>query len=375
MKTRKKLLITLLIIIVLGLGAVYVALMFVGNDNEEGEPFIRQFFPFGGNSDNAPEDFQNTPDTFTEDQNNNIAQDQVFTPSNLTQISTGPATSGFVYTNDLEERTVRYVDRTNGHVFDFNLETGVRTLISNTTVTGIAHALWIDSQRVVTQKNSEGRVQSGIMSIDEETSSSTMFNLEEEIEDIELFGNGFVYIKGTVVTRVTPTGDTSVIATLPLRGWELESSGTTLYVYPKPSQNISSTLYRISTSGALQPVTKGVGLVAQITPENTSIITENTRLRDSTISTIADKCVGGGSAIFICAVPSFFPSGTYPDDWYKGVSTTDDTFHRVDAETGTNQVIQSLPSIDVHNLTGMQEGVVTFVNKKDDTLWALVVPN
>ena len=95
--------------------------------------------------------------------------------------------------------------------------------------------------------------------------------------------------------------------------------------------------------------------------------------------TLADKCLWGTlrKNELYCAVPSEFPSATYPDDWYSGkVSFADQIWH-LDTLTGEVHLLANLfdvsrQAIDAVDLTlDPKENFLYFINKRDLTLWSL----
>jgi hypothetical protein len=94
--------------------------------------------------------------------------------------------------------------------------------------------------------------------------------------------------------------------------------------------------------------------------------------------TIKDKCVWSRDSVFIyCAVPSQIPSGKYPDAWYQGRVSFNDTFWRVNTTTGLTEFIidpstSNSAGIDAVNLLlDPEEQYIIFTNKKDSSLWGL----
>ncbi|MEK7569431.1 MAG: hypothetical protein AAB500_00870 [Patescibacteria group bacterium] len=95
--------------------------------------------------------------------------------------------------------------------------------------------------------------------------------------------------------------------------------------------------------------------------------------------TLPEKCTWDGTGAFLyCAVPSFVPPAVYPDAWYRGEVSFNDSIWKIDAETGVGSIVlepekepggESVdaikPSID------QGENYLFFVNKKDSRLWEM----
>jgi hypothetical protein len=99
------------------------------------------------------------------------------------------------------------------------------------------------------------------------------------------------------------------------------------------------------------------------------------------IKTLPEKCVWSSikTSIFYCAVPDNLPNASYPDDWYKGVISFSDSIWRIDLATGESKYLANLSqmsgqSIDATRLAlDSREDYLTFINKRDLTLWGLQI--
>ena len=103
---------------------------------------------------------------------------------------------------------------------------------------------------------------------------------------------------------------------------------------------------------------------------------ENTK-ENLGIQTIADKCVWSAKNknIVFCAVPRFLPNAVYPDDWYKGKISFDDSLWKIDTASGETEnlfdpELEAGVSMDMIKLSFDQnENFIIFTNKKDMTVW------
>ena len=100
----------------------------------------------------------------------------------------------------------------------------------------------------------------------------------------------------------------------------------------------------------------------------------------SKTKTLSEKCVPllkAKSPTLYCAVPYQFPSGNYPDAWYKGLVSTEDYIQKIDT---TNNVFFNVAELSV--LANQQIDVIDpslspdeshliFRNKIDGFLWML----
>ena len=105
--------------------------------------------------------------------------------------------------------------------------------------------------------------------------------------------------------------------------------------------------------------------------------------------TLPEKC-DGLNGIFVCAVPTVIPSETvsgyetrFPDSWYQGDISFDDSVVLIDAVTGEKRLIMSSDQPDIRALTGgstfdiidpriSDDGrYLFFIHKGDLSLWML----
>lgn len=371
MKSRTKLVIILLSIIAGGLLVLYIALLLMQDNGEEGSSFIREFLPFGSPADNTPDDFTSPPSTDFGSENEN-GQNTINTAINPTQLTTSASTAGFLYTtteNDAEVMYMRYIDREEGLIYDINIQTGERGVVSENIIADVEQAIWINQRIAGIQKDDGSLWLININEVEREISSTF---IDENVEEVISHQSGLAYLQGQVITQINSSGVKSTLATLPITGWSITSTGNILYIYPKSSSGIISPLYRVTTSGLVKE-TEESGLVAQAGPGGIQIST-NTTLRDTTIRTIADKCAVGVEFTY-CGVPTSIPEGSYPDDWYKGVVSFTDSIWVVDNSSNGTENIGALPIIDSYKMKFWENaGRITFINKKDGTLWMYTLP-
>jgi len=374
MKKRSKLIITLLVIIVLGLAAVYTVMVLTDGERGSDEPFIRDFLPFGAAPEEQPAETE-TSNEFVSTENVPTEEPLVsFTESESKsrKITSTPSSEAFFYTNVSGNTVIRYFDRQNGSVNDFNLDTGERVNITSTTVLGIIEAVWINKNNAVIKINASNGPRTAIANINEEGGSITTTFLEQGIDDISVSGSGIVYTSDNRVVRSDLFGNTTAIATLPLSGWRVTTSGSKIYIYPKPSSGVVGVLYEIVGS-SLRKVVEGEGLVAKAGPNNLVAFSFGINFSD-TRNTIADKCVV--ASFVYCGVPQFTPNGTYPDDWYKGLVSFNDSLVVFEIESDSDQTLPLSESVDITNITlNSDESLLSFVNKKDGSLWVYKLPS
>ncbi len=94
------------------------------------------------------------------------------------------------------------------------------------------------------------------------------------------------------------------------------------------------------------------------------------------ITTLPEKCVWQSASILYCAVPTYIPSGNYPDDWYQGAISFVDQIYKINISTLETSMIGNPgsvgASIDAMNLAvDTANKYLIFTNKKDGSLWSL----
>lgn len=184
------------------------------------------------------------------------------------------------------------------------------------------------------------------------------------------------------------------IFTNPLSEWlSAYASDSKILLTTRASGEVSGYAYLLDVkSGALSKVLGGeLGLTALPSPDGKKILYSeykggavSTSIFDIaksasysvSPSTATDKCVWTkDSKKIYCAGPTRAKNFLYPDDWYKGKVSFEDALWVVDATNGSGNIVYDFMaknklSIDAINLTlDDNSNYISFVNKKDGTLW------
>lgn len=99
---------------------------------------------------------------------------------------------------------------------------------------------------------------------------------------------------------------------------------------------------------------------------------------DLPFNTLAEKCVWSviQKSDLYCAIPSSVPSASYPDAWYQGTVSFNDSIWEIDTITGDVHELIDLTKtagqpIDAENLQlDPNENFLYFISKKDLSLWS-----
>ena len=167
------------------------------------------------------------------------------------------------------------------------------------------------------------------------------------------------------------------------------------YLLTKPSFTFGGFLYNFdSKTKTLDKILGGInGLTALVSPNGQKVLASGsinggitTDLYDVPgrtfsglgLKTLPEKCAfNKNSARIYCAVPKNIPSGDYPDDWYQGSVSFNDSIWEINLETLATNIINDLSleseqAVDAINLSvDSAEQNLVFINKIDNTLWLL----
>lgn len=87
---------------------------------------------------------------------------------------------------------------------------------------------------------------------------------------------------------------------------------------------------------------------------------------------LPEKCAWYSNDMFYCGVPSSYPTGVYPDDWYKGLISFSDTLWSYSiAKQESVQVALPPQTIDIERMEAYPDaGYLFFMNKINNELWS-----
>lgn len=326
----------------------------------------------------------------------------------LFEISADPV-AGMVIVSKTGSPTVRYIERETGHGFEFDLASGQKTRISNTTVTGIQEAfLNSDGSRVI-DRYLAGAYTIKSFSLPIGASTTDRSYLDDNVSFIapspdrkSIF---FLESTDTGAAGFTAhfTGDARLQAfQSPLREWIPEwPSGKTVALTTKASATAPGYLYFLALdSGNLSRVLGGIpGLATTVSRDlnhvfyayaggnglaNASYITTTKTAIPLPVATLPEKCVWSqyNSAFIYCGVPNSLPPIALPDGWYQGAVSFDDGLWYLNTDKGQATPIASIQDafagknfdIIFPQLSPYDQYFI-FINKNDNTLWGYRIYN
>lgn len=356
-------------------------------------------FPFGQGAGTTP------INPLITDNSTTSSIDSNYIPQ-LRKISETPVAGGVVFTNKLGT-IIRYVERATGHIFETYSDSLEVKRISNTTIPKIEEALWSNQGSSVLLRYLRDDNQT-IRTFYARISTTTVPDqaiegifLPDNITKLNVFGDRAFY------TSKTENGSTGIIANLDgtkkialinssFGSWNhtWTQPGSVL-LFPSPSALAIGFIYTLNTtSGEYIKVSQGAPGLSGLSNKDGSLVLMSGKKASGvgtailkiktgetinlSLQTMTDKCVWSviDAVILYCAVPQALPAGNYPDMWYQGKVTTNDSVWKINTETGDTEEIlspqfEALEEMDITNLSlDQQENVLLFINKKDLMLWA-----
>lgn len=413
----KKIILIIGILVVIGIG---LFLVFSAKPSGEGGDrpgfSFRGFLPFG-NSEETPIDGGNIVDQGNGTNQNIVNNNQNQKVPRIRKISKEPV-AGAVVWNIGTSSFVRFVEKGTGNVYEANSENVSIQRLTNTTIPQIIRAFWLpDGSGFLAQTlipETEIIETTFVKLVKNTATSSTeiltpfqtvLSKLPTDIKEVTIKPDGtkiFYYtIRGAAsdwfVANPDGTGATLVNShslTELLAKWQLPN---TITLQTKSSASAPAYLYSFDISSkTLRKIGFGAfGL--SVTPNLDNTLTllskggtspslamlDNGSLLETPINanTLADKCLwlGDKSPTVYCAVPNQIPSSSYPDAWYQGLVSTEDSWRKIDINNDVYYTLSDLSretkeAIDVISpKISKDESHLIFQNKKDGFLWLLRV--
>jgi len=372
---------------------------------------FREFLPFGSNTHTSPGG--------TQDGNNgngNFGSSTSFTNPNqplqvLQQITSEPVAGATMILPPLATSTlVRYVDRATGNIYDYDIPGNTLMRRTITTIPKVRETVWSpDGSSVIMRflENGTDFIDSYYATFDAASTSTTPEELTGDylpanLTQITALGsskNIFSLTSGQsgasgFVSPITG-GSRTLVFQSPISEWDAQGiSPTKVALTTKPAGYTNGFLYFLDTNASM--LTKILGNVQGLTTltshsgnyvlfsENNNGYTlklldvDNKEVIDLGLNTVPEKCAWSSDDLTVyCAVSSAPLNADYLDLWYQGVvSTSDDIWKIKPVERSTELAYKMADkNIDGINLSvDSVNGYVSFMNKKDLSLWVLRVP-
>ena len=292
---------------------------------------------------------------------------------------------------------LRYVARADGHVYEEYLDTGASAPISTSTIPSVHEALFGNNGKSVIYRyldpTNDSIIQSYVGTLGDAIGSFLSTNINNV--SISPDGSQYFYLinNGNVaVGLIGSFGNTkrAQVFSSPFTEWMPQwTTKSTILLTTKPSWNVVGSVYSLNTS--TQNITKvfgGInGLTTLASPSATAILyaqdtslgvydVANKSFSNLSSATLPEKCVWSSDNINIyCGVPDNIIGTQYPDLWYQGVDSFDDSIVEINTATGGATTLidtgSSTPIDATHLMLSTDEKTLFMINKKDSTLWSL----
>jgi hypothetical protein len=343
------------------------------------------------------------------------------------QLANVPVTGVYPLTRNGSEY-IRYVEKETGHIHEVALENGTMEQLTDTTIPRTALSDWADNGNVVILRSLEkdplsgnevvktnlGRLKPSLATSSGQVGNLAVEFLPDNIIALSVAGDGkdLFYLRKTAngtVGNIFNLGakKTTTVFQSPLSEWlpQLLNDDTVIFT-TKPSGNIVGYSYRYDPKTKMleRLIREKKGLTTLSTVSGSRILysenisqnialsvyskagfagDEGVLLHERTIPliTLPEKCTWQRDGIrILCGSFAANQSGLIPDTWYQGTLSLSDTFWSANTDTGAVTFLadpkaEIKKEFDVINpIVSTNEDYFIFINKKDETLWAMHIP-
>jgi hypothetical protein len=429
-QSKKIIWIAILVIVLLLLGALYFFMTSQSGGGGGSRTFFGNLFGFGQQDADTPRQGLEGTDTVSGGEES----DGVGQLSPLFRQLANIQVAGGVALVREGKPWVRYVARETGHVFDVDPSDGTTIELTNTTIPRVYEAVWVAGGnsvvlRYLTQDPISLRdiVKTYLAHLDLPIASAsssapgTLGNLKGEflpdnISAVSVSPDGKLLfyllpvsdgVSGTTVTLKTMAA--KEVLRQSFNEWlpQLMNDGT-IVLTTKPSANVPgfAYVYTPAKKTLTRLIREKNGLTTNSEAQGTRVlyglnISGNSALglydkvgfgseegvvnHDANVplATLPEKCAWSTEGMRIyCGAFAASPRAQIPDEWYQGTLSFDDTFWRVKSDTSeitfladpVKQPETNGQSFDVFSpFIAHGEEYFYFTNKKDGTLWAMVI--
>jgi hypothetical protein len=382
---NKKITISIIIILLLIGGGFYW--FYSKKPAEERPAIISILFPSAGEKT-----IEGLPPTTPSVPTNNGIPGNKTGEKNLIQL-----TSNAISGAGMASATVRYIEKSTGHIYEINPDGQNRQRLSNTTILKTFETFWsYRANKLIIRYLESSLVRNLSASIS--TTTQGVFLPQSAIAvAVSPNEDKIFYLISTdgMIKGITANFENKNQASIFSNSFgEFNISwpkNDMITLLTKPSAFSEGFFYSLnSQTGKFGKIIGEIkGLTALLSPDgakviysesnNNSLKTKIFNVKDKTSSdfdlrTLPEKCVWSKSNkdIVYCAVPDNFPQGDYPDDWYQGLISFKDSIWQKNFSTGETKVLIQETNSDIINpLLTKEENYLIFTNKDDNTLWSL----
>jgi len=230
-------------------------------------------------------------------------------PQKLQQLTTRP-----ILGLTIADQKLKYFDKTNGHIFEMALDGTREQEITSNDISGLLDVIW-------DQTSSKAIIQTR----DKQYFYDFLTNqvILAEFKNPVWFKDQILDQCSAGVCQSDPDGfNEKIILKTSLKDFNIVSDNQAIYIYQKTSAKAPSIVYQ------LNPFKKILGPYYGLIFKSLN----NYSIGLEPHATIADKCVSQNNIIF-CAVPQNLDKNILmPDDYYKNLIATKDSFWQFDGQ-------------------------------------------
>ncbi|PIP86352.1 hypothetical protein COV42_02000 [Candidatus Campbellbacteria bacterium CG11_big_fil_rev_8_21_14_0_20_44_21] len=315
--------------------------------------------------------------------------------------------SGFGLFGNKGTTTIRFVDKESGNVFETNTKTSETKRITNTTILRTVNSWWFDESRFLLRYvDEENNIQTFSAEIQKEAEDGALplsgVFLDSGIKSLSVFGQNVFHLEEGGGSRgiVSSYGtlNKNVVLETPLEEIiPIFYAQNSLAVGTKPSYLSAGFIFLLNTStGNLEKLLGGErGFYGNILNEKGDVLfslgkntgvslwfweREKNKSLKLSKETLVEKCAWREEEKSLyCAVPEDTGFIGLPDIWYKGLVSFSDSLWKINVETNESKLLSDLnlesgERVDALEIRLDEGGEnLFFVNKKDGTLWSLVL--
>jgi len=296
--------------------------------------------------------------------------------------------------------SIRYVERTNGHMYKMFLDTKTPEKISNSTIPSIYEAFFDNTGKTVIYRylSEDNSISTFVATLGATKGEFLPYN----ISDISFSKDKTKYfylidVNNSTTGIVRLWGGSGVgisVFSSPFTEWLSQWSGNqNIFLTTKASFGVAGYMFLLDpTNKTTTKILGGIsGLTTLVNDTGSSVLYSETpqtgpklKLFDTLKHTaknldtygLPEKCVWSTDNINIyCAIPNTIIGNQYPDVWYQGLVSFDDYFVKINTKTGDKTTIANsaneTPIDGTHLFLDDKETTLFFINKKDGTLWSL----
>lgn len=420
--SKKIILLIVGILVLIGVIGFYIYYQKSANVNgSTATNVFKNFFPFGVSNGTVKNTNGDVSNGTTVDANGNIVTINSDASKGLLNKITGFSIAGAtsfinnrtksvtdqttgIQSNTIENApAIRYVERSNGHVHEMFTDTKIDKEISISTIPAIYEATFSGTGNTTIYRYLD-KTDKIVESFFSTVGVPSGQYLPERITTVSADPTSDTFYYMTINNSGETSGflfnpdnsSTTKIFSSPFTEWNSEwPVKNSIYLTTKPSWDTEGEMYSLNPNTGLYTKILGgfKGLTTKISPDGNHVVySKNTKeglkliayniKKASSIdlaqNTFADKCVFALNTIdAYCAVPNLPPTNKNPDNWYQGIESFTDSIYKINTNTGISTFIINTnikDGVDATNLfLDKTENYLYFTNKKDSTLWSLVL--